>query len=219
MRTLLPGALTVWMGAACLLAASDYTVTLNTKPLENHAAGPFSLYFQLTDGSGGGDGNTTITLSNFQFSGGSSAGAATATGGGSGSLDDGITLTDTAFINDVRQPFSPGDTLTFTLHIDASVDQGDTPDQFTFWILDSSGAEIPTVAFSEMGADMLIAFNANSSDAAVETFAADASLGPIAGGGPIGMDPPVVAPAAGSVAPAAKVHPASKGSGRSRRRH
>src|SRR5262249_21463960 len=56
--------------AACVLptaqsafATLDTLITINTAPLIGHAAGPFSLDFELIDGSGTSDANNTVTLS------------------------------------------------------------------------------------------------------------------------------------------------------------
>ena len=64
--------LAVWIG--CLLSAKAaraqlaFHIDLPTDTLNaNAASGPFSLDFQLTDGSGTGDANNTAVLSNFLF--------------------------------------------------------------------------------------------------------------------------------------------------------
>src|ERR1700730_12874681 len=96
-------------------AASTYEVTINTAPLVGHPAGPFSILFAFTDGSGLADGNNTVNIRPFDFAGGSGLGNATLIGGTSGSLETGITLTDTSFLNVFYESFSPGSVLRFTL--------------------------------------------------------------------------------------------------------
>jgi hypothetical protein len=48
------------------------TVTLDTSALGALPNGPFSLGFELADGSGTGDGNNSVVLSDFQFGSGTS---------------------------------------------------------------------------------------------------------------------------------------------------
>src|SRR6267378_956093 len=79
----------------------NYHVSVTTSPLIGHPAGPFSLDFQLTDGTGLGDGNNTALVSNLSYGGGAATGAPTLSGGAAGDLAAGATLTDTAFFNEV----------------------------------------------------------------------------------------------------------------------
>jgi hypothetical protein len=116
---------------------------MNTAPLAGHTAGPFSLEFQLNDGSGTNDGNNTASLSNFLFNGGAAVGSPTLNGGASGNLTSGVTLTDNSFFNQFIQGFTAGSTLSFRLSLSTNVGSGGTPDQFSFAILDKTGTEIP----------------------------------------------------------------------------
>src|ERR1035437_245012 len=74
-----------------------YDVALNTTGLVGHPAGPFSVAFQLTDGSFVGDENNTVVINNFQFGGGGVSGSATTLGSISGDLSSSVTLTDGTF--------------------------------------------------------------------------------------------------------------------------
>ena len=132
------------MGGGACQAQSLFTVSLDTSPLIGSANGPFSLDFQLNDGSGTNDGNNIATLSNFNFGSGTATGAPTTSGGASGSLTSGITLTDNSFFNELFQSFTPGNLLTFDVALTGNADIGPTPDQFSFAILDNTLAEIPT---------------------------------------------------------------------------
>jgi hypothetical protein len=167
-------------------------VSLNTSPLISHLAGPFSLEFQLDDGSGIGDGNNTAILSNFIFGGGGATGSATPIGGATGSLSSTVSLTDTNFFNQFIQGFTPGSSLQFQLSLTTNVDGGGTPDQFSFAILDSSGTEIPTQAGEFL--DFFLSVNIDSSNPTVQTFASDPTRTPVAGGGAITMDAPQIIP-------------------------
>jgi hypothetical protein len=168
--------------ALCLLVAGSlglctpschalgFHIDINTVPLIGNPAGPFSLDFQLTDGSGANDGNNSVTLSNFTFGGGGAPfGAANALGGVSGVLPGTITLTDTAFFNELYQSFTAGSTVGFDVAMSSNVDAGPTPDLFSVAILDNNLANIPT---SGIG-DALVLVNLDKSNpgiADVETF-------------------------------------------------
>src|SRR5262249_39931481 len=154
-------AIAILVVASVSACGAGYTVTIDTSALKNHRAGPSSLQFQLTDGSGGGDGNSRVTLSRFAFGGGGSARTPVPLGSATGALDGTVTLTDSEFINQFTQQFTAGDTLTFTLQLDMNADAGGVPDVFTIWILDSSGTPVATKGFDEMGVDVVLAYMAD----------------------------------------------------------
>lgn len=165
-------------------APITYNISLNTAPLAGHPAGPFSLNFQLTDGSGSNDANNTVTLSGFQFGpGGSAAGSAMRAGGVTGSLTSTVTLTDSAFLNSFTQQFAPGNRLSFMALVTTNVDAGPQPDEFSFAILDRTGVELPTISSFF---DVFATIDINSpTNATVRTFASDPSRIPAGGGSPI----------------------------------
>src|SRR5215831_4272177 len=107
-----------------------YDITMNTTPLIGHSASPFSVEFQLNDGSGTGDSNNTAILNDFLFNGGGPAGSPTLNGGANGNLTSGVTLTDHSFFNQFIQSFTPGSALSFRLSLSTNIDSGGTPDQF-----------------------------------------------------------------------------------------
>jgi hypothetical protein len=181
-------AFAAWSVPICR-ADAIYDVALSTSPLIGEAAGPFSLAFQLNDGSGTGDANNTAILSNFQFGGGSASGLPTLFGGATGDLSSGITLTDSSFFNAFAQPFNPGGLLVFSLQMSTNVDLGGTPDEFSFSILDSSGAPIPTTGF----VDAFFILDIDSSNPTPQSFGSDPSRLPQGGGGGITMDAPIFA--------------------------
>ncbi len=138
-------------------------VSLNTAPLMANPAGPFSVDFQFNDGSGLGDGNNTVIVDNFNFGSGGPVGSASIFGSVSGDLASGITLTDSGFFNDFNQQFTPGAVLRFTVNLTTNLDSINVPDEFSFAILDSSGA----------GNAMLIA-DINSSSPSLLGYSSDA---------------------------------------------
>src|SRR5579872_1052500 len=199
------------LSAALLLAAAltparadeIFTVTLNTVPLTTapgSTAGPFSLAFQLTDGSGTGDANNTATLSNFQFGGGSATACSTGCsfGGASGSASSSIVLKDSSFFNALLQGFTPGNSLSFQVDLTTNVDPGLTPDAFAFSLLDGGGLSIPTL--DPGGSDALLVVNLDSAQPSVLTFASDpARL--TSSGIAVSLTAPVIGKAAGSSVP------------------
>ena len=161
--------------------------TLSTAALEGDPAAPFSLDFQLNDGSGTGDGNNTAVLSGFMFgAGGGPVVPAYLAGGAAGDLGSSIEITDNSFLNEFTQGFTPGDQLQFQLDLTTNVDDGGTPDQFTMAILDSSGSQIPTTSFF----DVFVEIDIDSANPAILTSASDPSQDTVAGGAPIFLDAP-----------------------------
>lgn len=169
-------------------APVTYSFGLNTAPLAGHPAGPFSLNFQLTDGSGALDSNNMVTLSSFQFgAGGSAMGAPTVAGGATGSVGGSVILTDSSFLNSFTQQFTPGSRLTFQAQVTTNIDSGPQPDQFSFAILDRTGVELPTTSsFFDVFATIDIDSTTNPT---VRTAASDPTRIPAAGGAPITTGP------------------------------
>jgi hypothetical protein len=172
-------------------AAVIYNISMDTAPLIGHAAGPFSLEFQINDGRGIGDANNTATLTNFLFSGGGAVGGPTLTGGATGNLTSAVSLTDSSFFNQFIQGFTPGNGLSFWLSLSTNLDSGGTPDEFSFAILDHTGTEIPTLASFF---DVFVQIDINSTNPVVRTFATDTSRMPEGGGGPINIAAPTSTP-------------------------
>lgn len=175
-----------------------YNVTLNTGALP---AGNYSLFFQLTDGSGTNDANNTVMLSNFGFAGGSALAPPQLYGGAAGDLSSSVTLIDNSFFNAIVQGFTPGSQFTYRLDLSTNVDAGGTPDVFAMSVLDANGVEIPTLDSS--GANTLLTITIGS-PLWIQTFSADPNAATSTGDF-ITMDAPVVTP----VGPAAVPEPSS----------
>ena len=164
--------------AACIMisastskAALIYHVDINTAPLVGSSSAPFSLDFQLNDGSGTLAGVNTVTLVNFVFTGGNPTGSASLFGGAAGSLSSTVTLTDgTFFSNEFFQGFSAGTTkIGFDALLTTVVDPGLTPDAFSMAILDNNLFNIATNGTG----DSLMLVNINSTSlslSAVQKF-------------------------------------------------
>ena len=91
--------LVAFVPAAARADVINYDISMNTAPLIGHPAGPFSLEFQLNDGSGTGDENNTAVLSNLTFGGGAPVGAPSLIGGATGDAGSSITITESSFFN------------------------------------------------------------------------------------------------------------------------
>jgi hypothetical protein len=179
--------------AACIATSASqasliFHVVLDTTPLIGHPAGPFSLEFQLNDGSGTNDGNNTALLSDFDFHGGSPVGMATLIGGASGDLSSHVVIGDSDFLNEFFQEFVPGPLVSFTVELSLNVDAGPQPDQFSFAILDCTLVEIPT----QGPADALIVTDITAAPV-VQTFAGDAGRPTSCSGDPIFLQAPRIA--------------------------
>ncbi len=172
---------------ACV-QATTYQVSLDTSPLVGSAAGPFSVSFQMSDGSGTGDGNNAAILSAFMFGTGASSGSPLLIGSALGDLSSGVVFTDASGIAFFAQTFTPGSVLQFQLDLTTNVDGGPIADAFTFFILDSTLTALPTTAGAPF--DMLAEIDIDSANPTVMTFAGDTSRSPSAGGDPIGLSAP-----------------------------
>jgi hypothetical protein len=163
-----------------------YNVHLSTSPLIGHPAGPFVFELALTDGNGIGDGNNTVSLSGIDLRGGIALGSPFIFGGASGSLETGITLTDNSFLGIFGEQFVPGANLDFSIDFTGNDDESGIPDRFTLYILDSSGAPLPTLApFGDyfLGADI------SSSGPVIDVWGGDRNRVPSVGD-PISMNSP-----------------------------
>ena len=190
-------AMLILLSAPMAFAGSIFTFTFDTTPLLGHPAGPFSLNFQFNDGSFPNDANNSANLTLFDLGGGSLVGLGLLTGGVAGDLSSSVLFQDSSFLNMYTQGFNVGSALSFGIDMTTFLDSGDTPDQFSFAILDNTGTEIPTTALGILGSDVLVSIDivpslASSAGvrglssaigvARVQVFATDATRTPIGGG-------------------------------------
>src|SRR5688572_24133452 len=181
--------------ATCLLllagpvcnASFIFTISVDTRALIGHPAGPFYLEFQLNDGSGTGNGNNTGLLVTFDFAGGAPVGSPILIGGASGDLSSHVVLSDDDFLNEFIQQFMPGPLTTFDVELSTFVEPGPQPDQFSFAILECNLIEIPTLG----PADALVIADITAQPLP-RAFASDLSRTSGCGGGPIQI--PVIQP-------------------------
>ncbi len=190
-------------------ATTTYEVTLNTAPLVGHPAGPFSILFALTDGSGLADTNNTVSVTNVDFGGGNGLGGATLFGGANGTLESGLTMADASPLNLFSEGFSPGQILRFTVTLTTNDDGGGTPDRITLYVLDASGTPIP--ALSPAG-DYLLGIDLGSMPSAPAAFGTDPSRSP-SNGNPIALGAPMLSTDTTPPVTAASVSPAPNANG------
>jgi hypothetical protein len=156
MKRILSFSLGLALGAGVLFVAQsgsaatiEYYVDVNTASLVGNSSGPFSLDFQLNDGSGLGDANNTATINNFSFGSGNASGTPNLAGGASGDLSSAVNLTDGAPFNEFYQTFNAGNTLAFDVTLTLNSDAGQTPDSFAFAILDNNLYNLPTTGVGD----------------------------------------------------------------------
>jgi hypothetical protein len=167
------------LAVSAVRASVVKTVTLDTSALGALPSGPFSLAFQLADGSGTGDGNNAVVLSNFQLGSGSPNGFPLVFGSAFGDLSSTVTLTDADVANVFVQGFVPGNTLSFLLTFTTNVDAGGTPDEFIFSILDGTFNPIPTNSPNGISSFLVIDFD--SDHPALQAFGGDTVSAPVVG--------------------------------------
>jgi hypothetical protein len=141
------GCLAALLQAASNAETATLQVRINTTSLINHVAGPFSLAFVLTDGSGIQDGKSTATISNLNFGSGGPLGSSVSFGGATGDLRTSVTITNTSVLNVFSESFSPGKEVSFDLLLSGGRPVIDAfPSRLAIFILDRSGTPLPTLA-------------------------------------------------------------------------
>ncbi|MCW3094392.1 MAG: hypothetical protein JWL77_10 [Chthonomonadaceae bacterium] len=183
MKTIKLFALTLLLALLCVQQAAKaqtntgFNVILNTQELSTHAGNPFSVYCDLTNGSGA-DNGASVTLDNFNLgTGGPWSGPASVT------LTEQAGIFDTSFI----QAFNPGDMLSFDVHLFSNGDDS-PPDVFTFALQDANGFFLPTTGSDPnnpdgVGADVYLSIPFVNGTTLTDIQAHDAFSGDPANGG------------------------------------
>jgi hypothetical protein len=182
-----------------------FSVSLITGPLTvtpGSTAGPFSLAFQLVQGSEAGNNTATIDYLDFGSGGSAGSGCPAAFGGvctfgdASGDISGSVLLGTNQPFNALVETFNPGTSLFFQVDLTTNVDTGGIPDAFAFSILDSGGGSIPTLDPS--GADTLITVDIDSATPSILAYGTDPSR--LTNGG-AGVSLTLSAPVIGAPAP------------------
>ncbi len=117
----------------------------------------YTLEYALNDGSMTGDHNTTLTVSGINLGGGVATTSTTAapnpaaTGGASGATGTGVTLTDSGttiptadYLQTFTAPNTATKSLSFTINLTQNGNDGTTPDNFAFNLLNADVSALPT---------------------------------------------------------------------------
>jgi hypothetical protein len=150
----------------CPLASADsFNVTITTTPIQGQNG--YAL-FDFLQGDAGQ--NNTVTISNFMTD--AMLGSGIATGAVSGTLVPGpLTLSDSQFFNEWAQAMVYGGTISFTLNLSTNTSLGAVPDEFSFFLTDSSG--VPFQTSDPTGADSLFTIDITGSPLSPEVFTSD----------------------------------------------
>ncbi len=178
------------ISALCGSAVADtYNISLDTSPLVGNPAAPFSVLIEFIDGNGFGDANNTVTITGAGFGGGSALGSPVVFGGASGSLETGVTIADTSFLNLFSEQVSPGLDLSFVLGLTANDDSDGIPDRLTFFLVDGNGVPVPTLA---PFADYFLGVDLGSAGPVFDVYGSDPSRS-LSVGGPVLISAPSIA--------------------------
>jgi hypothetical protein len=126
-----------------------YDVSVNTTGL-NGTAG--LLAFDLTDGDGVA--NNTALVSAFATDGTLAPGGNTDIGGATGDLPGDLTIADSSFFNESARGITLGNSLFFRLLLTNHF-AGGAPDEFAFFLLDSTGTTSLVQTSDPTGANAL----------------------------------------------------------------
>ncbi|MGA2214964.1 MAG: choice-of-anchor X domain-containing protein, partial [Bryobacteraceae bacterium] len=109
--------------------------------------------------------------------------------------ESGAVITDSSVLSFIGEGFTAGTQLTFTLGLTLNDDAGGIPDRLTFFIVDSSGVPLPTLA---PAGDYFLGVSLGSSGPVFAAYASDPSRSPSAGD-PVSIPAPTIVPGAPTV--------------------
>lgn len=154
---------------SCLLCpvsqADSFEVTITTTPIQGQTG--FAVFDFI---QGAPVLNNTATVSGFTSN--AMLGAFTTTGAVLGTLVPGpMTLSDSAFLSEFSQGLTYGTTMSFTLNLTTNSSLGGIPDEFSFFLEDSTGTPFPTS--DPTGADSFFAIDITGSPLDPQVFTSD----------------------------------------------
>ena len=155
MKPILQATLLAILASTLAMAATVYNVTIDTTPLSTTQG---YLAFDFLQGAPIEDNSVTI----FNFSTNATLGALTPTGDATGTISPGPgTLDDiNNFFNEFLQEVTYGTTLSFNLSL--TTNGASTPDNFSFYLLNSS--QFPIMTSDPTGDDSLISIDISGPD-------------------------------------------------------
>jgi hypothetical protein len=162
------------LGSELAMADAVEVVTINTTPLDGTQG---YLAFDFIGGTPVE--NNTVTISDFVSN--ATLGALTPTGGASGSISPGHgTLNDSQFFNELLQGVTFGSTLSFDLDLTTNVFSGGIPDEFAFYLLDST--QNPYASSDPTGADSVFVIIVNSGTLTPDAYTSSSATATITSG-------------------------------------
>ncbi len=99
--------------------------------------------------------NNTVSISGFSTDG--VLGASSTVGGVSGNLPANVTINDDDFFNELLQPITLANSISFSLNITENHAGGPTPDSFSLFLLDNAAEFSLFPTTDPFGADALLA--------------------------------------------------------------
>jgi hypothetical protein len=168
MRNYIVAAAIVVLGS-CMLCpvsrADSFQVTITTTPIQGQ--GGFAVFDFI---QGAPVLNNTVTVSGFTSD--AMLGSFTTTGAVMGTLVPGpLTLSDSAFLSEWSQGLTYGTHMSFILNLTTNSSLGGIPDEFSFFLEDSTGTPFPTS--DPTGADALFAIDITGSPLDPFVFTSD----------------------------------------------
>lgn len=153
-------------GWLCPASQADaFNVTVSTNAIQGQSG------FVILDFIGGSlvfNNNATISV----FASDAALGSATTSGAVSGTLTPGpLMLSDTAFLSEWNQGVTFGSTMSFKLALDTNFTMGEVPDEFSFFLADSTGTPFSTS--DPTGANSLFVIDVNGSPLSPVVFTSD----------------------------------------------
>jgi hypothetical protein len=172
MKHILLIALFASVGAGLLPADVIFNVVVNTTPLEGESG-----YFAFDFIGGTPVEDNTVTISNFASD--ATLGTLTPTGGASGSISPGPgMLNDSQFFNELLEALTFGTTASFTLDLMTNATSVVIPDEFAFYLLDST--QNPFATSDPTGADSLFAINIEGSSLTPDVYTSSSAAATLA---------------------------------------
>ena len=141
----------LWSGNLSANAQSAYSVSINTAGLSGTAG---RLTFDLV-GQNSVNPHNTITISQFATDGRLAAGGNANQGGATGDLSGPVTLSNTAYFNESARGETFGNQISFNLNLSENYVGPASPDQFSFFLLDSTGQQSVVSTSDASGANAL----------------------------------------------------------------
>ena len=155
-----------------------FRVSVDTSPLVDHPAGPFSLLLVMTDGTGIADGKATATITRVELGGGKPLGQPFLAGGATGDLSNTVIISNSSSVSVFEETFLAGERLSFHVSFEPERTETGLPTGLALYILDGRGNPIATTS----PASDFLSFDLTFDDLDFSVYASNPSQSPFAGG-------------------------------------